>query len=253
MLLEQSKSLADNPNVLSTAQAAVESQIQRLEGEFLLSDLARKGFLPGYGFPTDVVSLNTDHAKEIERRKRKIKEKLDNVDDNTSRKDNLYSAGGFPSRDLSVAIRDYAPGNDVVIDGRVYQSAGVLLNWHSPASADQVKEIQALRWAWRCDQCGASNTSTLRPERCECCGNEFLFGDEKSKDLIHPYIQPASFAVDIRSEPHNDISRLNHVPFNDPWVTVDGRNGSMSVLILVRHTVRVIMAISIITVEGRRM
>ncbi|HBK7251790.1 TPA: DEAD/DEAH box helicase [Vibrio cholerae] len=223
LLLEQSKSLADNPNVLSTAQAAVESQIQRLEGEFLLSDLARKGFLPGYGFPTDVVSLNTDHAKEIERRKRKIKEKLDNVDDNTSRKDNLYSAGGFPSRDLSVAIRDYAPGNDVVIDGRVYQSAGVLLNWHSPASADQVKEIQALRWAWRCDQCGASNTSTLRPERCECCGNEFLFGDEKSKDLIHPYIQPASFAVDIRSEPHNDISRLNHVPFNDPWVTVDGK------------------------------
>ncbi|MEZ9003421.1 DEAD/DEAH box helicase [Vibrio splendidus] len=221
LLKEQSKSLEENPNSLSTAQAAVESQIQRLEGEFLLSELARKGFLPGYGFPTDVVSLNTDHVKVIERRKRYIKMKQDQINDKTSRKDNLYSAAGFPSRDLSVAIRDYAPGNDVVIDGRVYQSKGVLLNWHSPATVDQVKEIQALRWAWRCDKCGASNTSLLRPEQCECCGNEFNFSDEKTKDRIHPYIQPASFAVDIRDEPHNDISRLNHVPFNDPWVTVD--------------------------------
>ncbi|MCG6399330.1 DEAD/DEAH box helicase [Vibrio fluvialis] len=221
LLKEQSKSLEDNSNSLSTAQAAVESQIQRLEGEFLLSELARKGFLPGYGFPTDVVSLNTDHVKVIERRKRHIKMKQDQIDDKTSRKDNLYSSGGFPSRDLSVAIRDYAPGNDVVIDGRVYQSRGVLLNWHSPASVDQVKEIQALRWAWRCDKCGASNTSSLRPEKCDCCGNEFDLSDDRTKERIHPYIQPASFAVDIRDEPHNDISRLNHVPFNDPWVTVD--------------------------------
>ncbi|MDF4386326.1 DEAD/DEAH box helicase [Vibrio parahaemolyticus] len=221
LLKEQSKYLEDDPNSLSTAQAAVESQVQRLEGEFLLSELARKGFLPGYGFPTDVVSLNTDHVKIIERRKRSIKMKQDQIDDKASRKDNLYSSGGFPSRDLSVAIRDYAPGNDVVIDGRVYQSKGVLLNWHSPASVDQVKEIQALRWAWRCDKCGASNTSSLRPEKCECCSNEFDLSDDRTKDRIHPYIQPASFAVDIRDEPHNDISRLNHVPFNDPWVTVD--------------------------------
>lgn len=221
LLKDQSNSLEDNPNSLSTAQAAVESQIQRLEGEFLLSELARKGFLPGYGFPTDVVSLNTDHVKVIERRKRNIKMKQDQISDKTSRKDNLYSAKGFPSRDLSVAIRDYAPGNDVVIDGRVYQSKGVLLNWHSPASVDQVKEIQALRWAWRCDKCGASNTSSLRPDKCECCGNEFDLSDSNTKEHIHPYIQPASFAVDIRDEPHNDISRLNHVPINDPWVTVD--------------------------------
>ncbi|CAM3140564.1 DEAD/DEAH box helicase [Vibrio neptunius] len=222
LLQNQAKSLEEDQDSLSTAQAAVESQIQRLEGEFLLSELARRGFLPGYGFPTDVVSFNTDHAKAIERRQRYIKMKQDQIDDKTSRKDNLYSSGGFPSRDLSVAIRDYAPGNDIVIDGRVYQSKGVLLNWHSPASVDQVKEIQALRWAWRCDKCGASNTSSLRPEQCDCCGNEFSLSEEKTKDRIHPYIQPASFAVDIRDEPHNDISRLNHVPFNDPWVTVDG-------------------------------
>ncbi|MBY6093962.1 DEAD/DEAH box helicase [Ferrimonas balearica] len=220
LLVKQSRALAESETALSTAQAAVESQIQRLEGEFLLSELARKGFLPGYGFPTDVVSLNTDNVTSINKRKAAIKNRLDGVDSKKSRQDNLYSAGGFPSRDLSVAIRDYAPGNEVVIDGRVYQSGGVLLNWHSPATADQVKEIQALRWAWRCGKCGASATSVMMPEQCSCCGHELML-EEGSGSKVHPYIQPASFAIDIRDEPHNDISKLSHVPFNDPWVTVD--------------------------------
>ncbi|MGF1760083.1 DEAD/DEAH box helicase [Photobacterium sagamiensis] len=219
LLCEQSEEIKSDKNRLSTAQAAVETQIQRLEGEYLLSELARKGFLPGYGFPTDVVSLNNDNVESINRKRKHIQaikeaksaknNKLDH------RIDNLYSARDYPSRDLSVAIRDYAPGSEVVLDGRVYQSNGVILNWHSPASADQVSEIQSLLWAWRCNHCGASGIDRNMPHQCQCCKKEL------KSDCYHRFLEPGSFAIDIRNEPHNDISRLVHVPFQDPWVTVE--------------------------------
>ncbi|MCU8488310.1 DEAD/DEAH box helicase [Vibrio vulnificus] len=219
LLCEQSEAVKADTNRLSIAQAAVETQIQRLEGEYLLSELARKGFLPGYGFPTDVVSLNNDNAESINRRKALIqaaKEAKSAKNDTLEHRiDNLYSARDYPSRDLSVAIRDYAPGSEVVLDGRVYQSAGVILNWHSPASADQVSEIQSLMWAWRCQQCGASGTERQMPKVCSCCEAQL------ASDSYHRFIEPGSFAVDIRHKPHNDISRLVHVPFQDPWVTVE--------------------------------
>ncbi|ANO33131.1 helicase [Vibrio breoganii] len=220
LLKKQSEAVKDGSGGISIAQAAVETQIQRLEGEFLLSELARKGFLPGYGFPTDVVALNNDNIESINRRKRAIqalKESKASANQQFEHRiDNLHSARDYPSRDLSVAIRDYAPGAEVVLDGQVYKSSGVLLNWHSPASADQVKEIQALLWAWRCGHCGASGISRAMPENCKHCSEEL---DPKH---FHRFIEPGSFAIDIRNKPHNDISKLVHVPVNDPWITVEG-------------------------------
>ncbi len=221
LLIAQGKQMLADPDRLLVASTAVEIQIQRLEGEYLLSELARKGFLPGYGFPTDVVSLNNDNIESIQRRKKQVEvakaAKKANKDPQTKpehRIDNLFSARDYPSRDLSVALRDYAPGNEVVLDGRVYLSGGVLLTWHSPATADQVNEIQSLRYAWRCRHCGSSDTASKLPEQCTNCGAA------AEKIISHRYLQPGSFAIDIRDEPDNDISRLNYIPYQDPWVTV---------------------------------
>jgi ATP-dependent helicase YprA (DUF1998 family) len=219
ILKSQGENLANDPNRLSIASAAVEMQIQRLDGEYLLSELARSAYLPGYGFPTDIVSLNNDNIESINKRKNLIQKIKDAKQaGNTSlehRIDNLYSSRDYPSRDLSVAIRDYAPGSEVVIDGRVYQSGGVVLNWHSPANVENVSEIQSLKWAWRCKHCGASGTSHTQPKQCSTCSS----GEEKI--VNHRYLQPSSFAIDIRNRPHNDISKLKHIPFIDPWVTVE--------------------------------
>ncbi|CAM4202224.1 DEAD/DEAH box helicase [Vibrio neonatus] len=219
LLVQQSEAVKESNTTMSIAQAAVETQIHRLEGEFLLSEMARKGFLPGYGFPTDVVALNNDNIESINRRKRliqAIKESKSSANEKLEHRiDNLQSARDYPSRDLSVALRDYAPGSEVVLDGQVYQSSGVLLNWHSPASADQVKEIQSLLWAWRCSHCGASGTSRTMPKECTSCESEL---DSKH---FHRFLEPSSFSIDIRNKPHNDISKLVYVPFNDPWITVD--------------------------------
>lgn len=46
----------------------------------------------------------------------------------------------YPSRNADIAICEYAPGAEVVIDGLVWRSAGVALNWQRPAHEDAVRE-----------------------------------------------------------------------------------------------------------------
>ncbi|WP_333981906.1 hypothetical protein, partial [Pseudomonas aeruginosa] len=113
----------------------------------LLRDLAARTFLPGYGFPTDVVNFDNftieDYIREQDAGK-KLKH---------DREDNVSRYKGLPSRNLSIAIREYAPGAEIVLDGRVFRSAGVSLHWHN-LNADS-KEAQKMDIAWRCDVCGA--------------------------------------------------------------------------------------------------
>ncbi len=198
---------ADAP---SAAERAIEIQCKRIEGEYLLGELANRGFLPGYGFPTNVVSLRTTTAAELDRRRRGSDEQAQ------GREDNRAMSSGSPSRDLAIAIRDYAPGTDTVLDGRVYRSGGVTLNWHIPAEQQAAPEIQSLRWMWRCRACGGSGARPMRPERCPHCG-------ESANTLTrHEYLQPAGFAVDIRWEPHNNVSTPQYIPVRAPLISLDG-------------------------------
>lgn len=57
---------------------------------------------------------------------------------NQHREDNRAAYRGYPSRGLSLAIREYAPGSDIVLDRRVYRSQGVTLNWHIPPGDPEV-------------------------------------------------------------------------------------------------------------------
>jgi len=132
---------------------ALQIQRKRLTGEYLLRELATSGFLPGYGFPTDITTfetLNRDSAELTQPR-----------GESGGREDNRFQRRELPSRDTVTALREYAPGASVVIDGLVYESAGITLNWHAPATLDQVNELQNIRQAWRCGHCGSSGTSVL--------------------------------------------------------------------------------------------
>jgi DEAD/DEAH box helicase domain-containing protein len=103
----------------SKPEQAIEFQLKRVRREYLLSELATRSFLPGYGFPTGVASLITTTMEDLNRRQqREVQE----------REDNRAVRHGYPSRELAIAIRDYAPGTDTVLDGRVYRSGGVTLN-----------------------------------------------------------------------------------------------------------------------------
>lgn len=186
----------------SKPEQAINIQLQRLRGEYLLGVLASLSFLPGYGFPTDVVQLVTTTLDDINRRR------------NSEREDNRSKRAGYPSRNLAIAIRDYAPGTDTVLDGRVYRSGGVTLNWQIPAEANAQPEIQNLRWVWRCNSCGSNGIKIVMPTHCSHCGNN------TSNLTTRRYLQPAGFAIDIRYNPHNDISTPQYISVLDPLISL---------------------------------
>ena len=170
-------------------------QLRRMCEDYLLSVLSGRGFLPGHGFPTGVVSFvcRTDSPKDGAGARSRHK--------------------NYPQRQLDVAIREYAPGSEVVVDGLVHRSAGVTLNWRRPASADSVREIQNLLWRWRCGACGESGSSRSREKTdCPSCLSASLKWAE--------YLEPAGFAADLLSEPHADPDVVSHVSAEPPAVTI---------------------------------
>lgn len=199
------------------AYKALKIQRKRLTGEYLLRELATEGFLPGYGFPTDIAPLDTltvDELARIEAKQRRQQQ------EETGRIDNRMRFRELPSRDMVTALREYAPGSEVVIDGLVYRAAGITLNWHTPASVTEANEIQNIRDAWRCRRCGSSGTHVRASRLHECpdCGS--LLGADK--EVRFDYLEPAGFAVDLYSTPHNDVSTQTFVPVSLPWINANG-------------------------------
>lgn len=190
------------------AHRAVDLQKKRIEGEYLLRELAAKGFLPAYGFPTDIAPFDNLTSHQLKRLR----------ENQLGRDDNRFRRRELPSRDLATALREYAPGSEIVLDGLVYQSAGVTLNWHIPADQTSAREIQNIRIAWRCHHCGASGSSHNRDaaRRCESCGEEI------SSKHLREFLEPAGFAVDFYEEPHNDITTPDFVPVESPWIDANG-------------------------------
>jgi DEAD/DEAH box helicase domain-containing protein len=187
------------------AKKAVEMRLKRLREEYLLKELTLRNFLPAHGFPTHVVSFVTTTVEDIKRQRT-----------TEEREDNLQRRHSFPSRDLTLALREYAPGSTVVVDGRVLESNGVTLNWHIPAGDETVNEVQALKYAWRCRHCGRSGVSQTMPGMCTSgeCSPTYLDA--------HKYLEPAGFTVAIGYSPNNDLTKNQFVPIEEPWVTSAG-------------------------------
>jgi DEAD/DEAH box helicase domain-containing protein len=192
----------------SPAYRAVALHKTRLSGEYLLRELASKGFLPAYGFPTDIAPFDNLTRGQFVREQRAKK----------SRDDNRYRRRELPSRDLTTALREYAPGSEIVLDGLVYRSAGVTLNWHIPADQTSVKEIQDIRIAWRCKHCGASGSSHSleTASQCDNCGGDIEGVNRRE------FLEPAGFAVDFYQEPDNDVTSQHFVPVEAPWIDASG-------------------------------
>lgn len=206
---EQAQALSAKDGEDRVPLKALHAQRKRLVNEYLLRELATSGFLPGYGFPTDITTfetLNKDSVELIRMRE--------------GREDNRFQRRELPSRDAVTALREYAPGASVVIDGLVYESAGITLNWHAPASENAANELQNIRRAWRCGHCGASGTTVSAESLSVCpdCGAKIVFDSRHSQT----YLEPAGFSVDLHAETHNDITYQRYVPVQVPWISARG-------------------------------
>jgi ATP-dependent helicase YprA (DUF1998 family) len=85
----------------SDLAARFERSINTITRRPLLGFLANRNILPKYGFPVDTVELRTAHC------------------------DSQVGARLELSRDLSVAIHEYAPGSELVAGGVLWRSAGI--------------------------------------------------------------------------------------------------------------------------------
>ncbi|TXR53684.1 DEAD/DEAH box helicase [Reinekea thalattae] len=197
----------------------LESEKHRLCSEYLLKDLATRGFLPGYGFPTDVVNLDIDNVADFIRRQEKKK-------NTNTREDNVSRSREMPSRNLAMAIREYAPGSEVALDGRVHRVAGISLT----GVMSGLKDNQKFDLAWRCPHCGQTGyeDSANKKDQVDLfCTNEHC--GKKIPSSIHlssgdivcqkKVLRPAGFAVDFYEEPTNNFQNQSFVPVQPAWVS----------------------------------
>ena len=106
----------------------------------LINFLSQKNILPKYGFPVDVVNLevnqHTDEAKNIEL-----------------------------SRDLQIALSEYAPGSQVVANGKLWTSRYI----------KKIRKKELLRYKFSSCSCGyfnkVLNIDSEMERTCPACGN----------------------------------------------------------------------------------
>lgn len=198
-------------------------ELRRLCDEYLLRELAAKCFLPGYGFPTDIASFETTNIIDYIRQK----EDRDAEKQRKSREDNVSLLRDMPSRNLAVAIREYAPGSEIVLDGRVFKSKGISLAWHNIHSSD-AKEAQKFDLAWRCVHCGQNGFNTdsavdINNVYCDnpSCGEKIRLNEQRK------VLQPTGFVHDFYEEPSNDVTTQTYIPVQTPWIAGKGERLSL--------------------------
>ncbi|QKJ63328.1 DEAD/DEAH box helicase [Flavobacterium sp. M31R6] len=163
-----------------------------------LSYLAQEGFLPTAGLPTGVVEFDIRNIDAINKK-------------NSNSREN-------PSYFITRALTEFAPGNNIVIDGMNYRSSGIILDDNRGTQSS--KEIIQL-----CNSCGyqrivevaeGQNIDTQCPH---CNNNNFRginFNDTDLRSNFTEMIQPAGFAVDIYQTANRKISESSKIQYVDP-------------------------------------
>jgi len=162
---------------LSKRRHAISAELKKIAKLKLHDVLAKASILPIYGFPIDVVQLLTQR--------------------NDTR---LWGSGGHRlQRDRRIALTEYAPGQDVVVDDRVHRSVAV------------VRPIDLItRYYWVCDNCNAYVSKSSKAEienhleneagefECQVCGVEVSTG---KLGVGKAYVIPRSFSTDWAETP----------------------------------------------------
>jgi len=129
----------------------------------LLNVLLQEGLIPTYSFPKNIVNF---YVEESTRNYDKPRIK--------------YS----PSRDLSLAISDYAPGRFITIDKKTYKSGGIYANPRPRGFFDKQAEYyfngtEHIKNVYFCDKCNWFGEQT---DKCPYCGSSV-----SSKTMLKPW------------------------------------------------------------------
>ncbi|WP_454986146.1 DEAD/DEAH box helicase [Capnocytophaga bilenii] len=166
--------------------------VQYQKGIFLkknaISYLVEEGFLSSAGLPTGIVEFNTYSKKN--------------------------SSKDYPSYEIVRALMEFAPGNNIVINGLNYHSSGILLDNRGNDTSKEVLQF--------CNNCGYQRIVEVNGDirRCPNCGKEELrgiqFKDASLKGGYTEFYKPVGFAVDYYSTPNRKISETSNIQYTDP-------------------------------------
>jgi len=137
-------------------------QIENTKKQNVISELSRYCVIPKYGFPVDTVDLEIyENGITLSARR-----------DNKGNVDSKYNL----NRDLRIAISEYAPDSEVIVDLKKYTSKYITL----PKTSDFTKQ-----WFCKCSQCSKLNIHLNSYQKeCRYCGNDL--NDEVWEYFIEP-------------------------------------------------------------------
>ncbi len=180
----------------SPAYKAVNYRKGQFLQKFVLNYLAEWGFLPNAGLPTGIVDFEKITLTDLKKSKQ-----------------NKYKTN--PSYPISRALTEFAPGNNILIDGLNYKSSGIVMTNFWGQSAER-NAIQA------CNKCGYQRLVAIGAEisdDCPKCGNPNSFigidlGDHKGS--FTELVEPAGFSIDLYSTPTRAVSEKSKPQYLEP-------------------------------------
>ncbi len=148
---------------LERRRDGLEFELEKIAKRKLHDELVQASILPIYGFPIDVVRLLTGESNEY--KSSQGKHRLE--------------------RDRRLALGEYAPGQDVVVDDRVYRSVGI----------SRPKDLEK-KYYWVCKNCNhflEFNTQNNQVEQCPICQHQPKLAIDKA---VNEYKVPKAFVTD---------------------------------------------------------
>lgn len=190
-LEELAKEFGDN----SPAYKAVGYRMGQFLQKFVLGYLAEEGFLPNAGLPTGIVDF----------------EKITLTDLRKTKQDRLKTNPSYP---IVRALTEFAPGNNILIDGLNYRSSGIVMKNNWGQAAGRIT-LQA------CKSCGYQRTVDFGKvnEDCPKCNTSHSFvgvdlGDHKGS--YTELVEPAGFSIDLYSQPNRVVSERSKPQYLEP-------------------------------------
>ena len=120
-------------------------------------------------------------------------------------------------RDRRLALGEYAPGQEIVVDNKVYRSVGLL----RPQELEQ-------RYYWVCKKCNNFTTSQQPDivEECLVCGYEPSSANAKKMKL---YKKPKAFTTDWATSPKvTPYFKPQRQPTSQVFLASDGDNAEQT-------------------------
>jgi ATP-dependent helicase YprA (DUF1998 family) len=186
------KELEEEYGVTSPAYKSVSFKYAKFKKQFGLSYLVEAGLFPNSGLPTGIVEFDNISVGELKR-------SIDRV-----------SGKSLPSHSIDRALREFLPGNRIMINGLSYVSKGVSLQ-----SSRGEKNVTGI--IQRCRNCG--HQRYLKDHEhintpCQHCESVDFKGIKQGR--FSEIIQPSGFATDLYDTPKRGLEKGHYNAPTEP-------------------------------------